>query len=50
MKWFYNLKNKYRVLIAVGVALDTFKQIESQLVSRTYSKGRKGRRRWKALF
>lgn len=33
------------VLIAVGVALETFKQIESQLVSRTYTKGRKGRRR-----
>ncbi len=33
------------VLIAVGVALETFKQIESQLVSRTYNKGRKGRRR-----
>jgi len=36
------------VLIAVGVALETYKQIESQLVSRTYNKGRKGRRRWKA--
>lgn len=33
------------VLIAVGVALETYKQIESQLVSRTYTKGRKGRRR-----
>ena len=33
------------VLIAVGVALETFKQIESQLVSRSYNKGRKGRRR-----
>ena len=33
------------VLIAVGVALETYKQIESQLVSRTYNKGRKGRRR-----
>jgi len=33
------------VLIAVGVALETFKQIESQLVGRTYNKGRKGRRR-----
>lgn len=33
------------LLIVVGVALDTYKQIESQLVSRTYSKGRKGRRR-----
>jgi len=38
------------VLIAVGVALETYKQIESQLVSRTYNKGRKGRRRWKVLF
>jgi len=35
------------ILIAVGVALEVFKQIESQLVSRTYNKGRKGRRRWK---
>ncbi|MBQ9072619.1 MAG: preprotein translocase subunit SecY [Bacilli bacterium] len=33
------------LLIVVGVALDTYKQIESQLVSRTYVKGRKGRRR-----
>ena len=33
------------VLIAVGVALETYKQIESQLVSRSYNKGRKGRRR-----
>ena len=33
------------LLIAVGVALETFKQIESQLVSRSYNKGRKGRRR-----
>ena len=33
------------VLIAVGVALEVFKQLESQLVSRTYNKGRKGRRR-----
>lgn len=32
------------LLIVVGVALDTYKQIESQLVSRTYIKGRKGRR------
>ena len=38
------------LLIAVGVALETFKQIESQLVSRSYNKGRKGRRRWKMLF
>lgn len=33
------------VLIAVGVALETFKQIESQLVSNSYNKGRRGRRR-----
>ena len=33
------------VLIAVGVALETYKQIESQLVSRSYNKGRRGRRR-----
>lgn len=33
------------LLIVVGVALDTYKQIQSQLVSRTYTKGRKGRRR-----
>ena len=33
------------LLIVVGVALETYKQIESQLVSRTYTKGRKGRRR-----
>lgn len=33
------------LLIVVGVALETFKQLESQLVSRTYTKGRKGRRR-----
>ena len=32
------------LLIVVGVALETYKQIESQLVSRTYTKGRKGRR------
>lgn len=32
------------LLIVVGVALDTYKQIQSQLVSRTYVKGRKGRR------
>lgn len=31
------------LLIVVGVALDTYKQLESQLVSRTYTKGRKGR-------
>ena len=33
------------LLIVVGVALDIYKQIQSQLVSRTYTKGRKGRRR-----
>ena len=33
------------LLIVVGVALDAYKQLESQLVSRTYTKGRKGRRR-----
>ena len=33
------------LLIAVGVALETYKQIESQLVSRTYTKGRRGRRK-----
>ena len=33
------------LLIVVGVALETYKQIESQLASRTYTKGRKGRRR-----
>lgn len=32
------------LLIVVGVALDTYKQIESQLVSRSYTKGRKRRR------
>ena len=32
------------LLIVVGVALETYKQLESQLVSRTYTKGRKGRR------
>lgn len=33
------------LLIVVGVALETYKQLESQLVSRTYTRGRKGRRR-----
>lgn len=33
------------VLIVVGVALETYKQIESQLVSRTYVKGKRSRRR-----
>ncbi len=32
------------LLIVVGVALETYKQLESQLVSRTYVKGRRGRR------
>jgi len=32
------------LLIVVGVLLETYKQIESQLVSRTYTKGRKARR------
>lgn len=33
------------LLIVVGVALETYKQLESQLVSRTYTRGRRGRRR-----
>lgn len=33
------------LLIVVGVALETYKQLESQLVSRTYVKGRKGKKR-----
>lgn len=33
------------LLIVVGVALETYKQIESQLVSRRYTKGRRNRRR-----
>lgn len=32
------------LLIVVGVALDTYKQLESQLVSRSYIKGRRGRK------
>lgn len=32
------------LLIVVGVALDTYKQLESQLVSRSYTKGRRGRK------
>jgi len=32
------------LLIVVGVLLETYKQLESQLVSRTYVKGKKGRR------
>ncbi len=47
---FSNLKTSISIsgtglLIVVGVALETYKQLESQLVSRTYTKGRKGRRR-----
>ena len=37
------------LLIVVGVALETYKQIESQLVSHTYQKGRR-RSRWEVLF
>lgn len=33
------------LLIVVGVALETYKQLDSQLASRTYTKGRKVRRR-----
>lgn len=33
------------LLIVVGVALETYKQLESRLVSRTYENGRKNRRR-----
>ena len=33
------------LLIVVGVALETYKQLESQLRSRTYENGRKNRRR-----
>lgn len=33
------------LLIVVGVALETYKQIESQLISRTYTKGRRSRKR-----
>lgn len=33
------------LLIVVGVVLETYKQLESQLVSRSYEKGRKSRRR-----
>ena len=33
------------LLIVVGVALETYKQLESELASRTYTKGRKVRRR-----
>jgi len=38
------------LLIVVGVALEVYKQLESQLLNRTYEHGRKGRRRWKVLF
>ena len=37
------------ILIVIGVCLETYKQIESQLVSHTYKKGRR-RSRWKVLF
>ena len=33
------------LMIVVGVALETYKQLESQLKSRTYENGRKNRRR-----
>lgn len=33
------------LLIVVGVALETYKQLESRLISRTYENGRKSRRR-----
>ena len=33
------------LLIVVGVVLETYKQLESRLVSRSYEKGRKSRRR-----
>lgn len=33
------------LLIVVGVALETYKQIESQLVSNSYVKGRRGKSR-----
>ena len=33
------------LLIVVGVALETYKQLASELASRTYTKGRKVRRR-----
>ena len=33
------------LLIVVGVALETYKQLESELASRTYENGRKVRRR-----
>lgn len=32
------------LLIVVGVALEVYKQLESQLVSRTYTRGRRGRK------
>ena len=32
------------LLIVVGVALETYKQLESELAGRTYAKGRKTRR------
>ena len=47
---FSNLTTKISIsgtglLIVVGVALETYKQLESQLASRSYTKGRKARRR-----
>ena len=36
------------LLIVVGVAIETYKQIESSLVSREYKRGR--RRKWKTSF
>ena len=46
----YSLSNVISIsgtglLIVVGVALETYKQLESQLKSRTYENGRKNRRR-----
>lgn len=46
---FSNLATKITIsgtglLIVVGVALEMYKQLESQLVSRTYTKGRRGRK------
>ena len=35
------------LLIVVGVALETYRQLEGSLVSRNYKRGYSGRRRWK---
>lgn len=35
------------VLIVIGVALETYKSIDSQLTSRTFTRTRRGRRKWK---